>query len=66
MRVVLDAVKQMSIDNIEIRCIQQSFDTCGVNRWCSNMESFEDHLTRLDENKIHKALLDINNTNDID
>ena len=65
-RIVLDAIKYANIDNIESRCIHKSFDTCGVNHWCSNLEAFEDHLARLSDNKNYKALLDNNNNNDID
>ena len=65
-RIVLDAIKHVNIDNIESRCVQKSFDTCGVNPWCSNLEAFEDHLASLSENKIYKVHLDNNNKNDID
>ena len=63
---MLDAIKQTKIDNIENRCINKSFDTCGFNPWCSNLEAFEDHHASLSENKVYKALLDNNNNNDID
>ena len=66
MRVVLDAIKKISMEIIESRCIHKSFGTCGVNPWCSNLEPFEDHLSSLSINKIYKTLLDNNSNSDID
>ena len=66
MQFVLDRIKQMNVDDLESGCIKKSFENFRVNPWYSNLESFEDHLSGLNENKIYKALLDKNNKIDID
>ena len=44
-------------NNTGERYIQNSFDTCGLNPWSSDMHPFHNHLSSLSENGIYHSLL---------
>ena len=64
--IVLSVKKKVDMESLEIRCVKNSFDVCGVNPFSKELGNFEYHLAILSENQICKDLLDNNNNNDIE
>ena len=46
-------------NNTGERYIQNSFDTCGLNPWSSDMHPFHNHLSSFSENGLYRSLVTI-------